>query len=97
MNAGSLVCEQDWNKLSKTTPPAAPPLRKGKVGRPRRSRDWNELQLGRSPKIKKVNDDQKLIPFDPVLMDEDALRKLPIPRLHLNFHLLAKMDWGQSK
>ncbi|CAO1309348.1 unnamed protein product [Diamesa serratosioi] len=39
MNAGSLVCEQDWNKLSKTTPPAAAPLRKGKVGRPRRSRD----------------------------------------------------------
>ncbi|CAO1338439.1 unnamed protein product [Diamesa tonsa] len=39
MLAGSLVCEQDWHKLIKTTPTATPPLRKGKVGRPRRSRD----------------------------------------------------------
>lgn len=40
MLAGSLVCEQDWQKLMKTanaTPGA--PVRKGKVGRPRRSRE----------------------------------------------------------
>ncbi|GAB0096593.1 LIM domain transcription factor LMO4 [Sergentomyia squamirostris] len=41
MLAGSLVCEQDWQKLIKNTGTAAgtPPIRKGKVGRPRRSRD----------------------------------------------------------
>lgn len=46
MLAGSLVCEQDWHKLLKgsggaanaTGAPGA--VRKGKVGRPRRSRDW---------------------------------------------------------
>ncbi|KAK6618964.1 hypothetical protein RUM44_003345 [Polyplax serrata] len=41
--AGSLVCEQDWHKLLKSTgvPGAggATTVRKGKVGRPRRSRD----------------------------------------------------------
>ncbi|CAG9814253.1 unnamed protein product [Phaedon cochleariae] len=38
MLSGSLVCEQDWHKLLKSA--AAPPaVRKGKVGRPRRSRD----------------------------------------------------------
>ncbi|KAL1491651.1 hypothetical protein ABEB36_012215 [Hypothenemus hampei] len=38
MLGGSLVCEQDWHKLLKSS--AAPPtVRKGKVGRPRRSRD----------------------------------------------------------
>ncbi|XP_049547689.1 LIM homeobox transcription factor 1-alpha [Anopheles darlingi] len=40
MLGGSLVCEPDWHKLVKTTNNATnPPLRKGKVGRPRRSRD----------------------------------------------------------
>jgi predicted peptidase len=40
MLAGSLVCEQDWHKLMKTSNNQTnPPLRKGKVGRPRRSRD----------------------------------------------------------
>lgn len=46
--AGSLVCEQDWHKLLKgsavasaaAAAAAATPARKGKVGRPRRSRDW---------------------------------------------------------
>ncbi|XP_018335770.2 LIM domain transcription factor LMO4-B [Agrilus planipennis] len=38
MLAGSLVCEQDWHKLLKNSA-AAPTVRKGKVGRPRRSRD----------------------------------------------------------
>ncbi|XP_060518482.1 LIM domain only protein 3 [Cylas formicarius] len=38
MLAGSLVCEQDWHKLLKSSA-AAPTVRKGKVGRPRRSRD----------------------------------------------------------
>ncbi|XP_022911670.1 LIM domain only protein 3 [Onthophagus taurus] len=37
MLSGNLVCEQDWHKLFKAT--AAPTVRKGKVGRPRRSRD----------------------------------------------------------
>ncbi|KRT80453.1 LIM domain containing protein [Oryctes borbonicus] len=37
MLAGSLVCEQDWHKLLKSS--ATPTVRKGKVGRPRRSRD----------------------------------------------------------
>jgi len=47
--AGSLVCEQDWHKLVKASgggptpqgqaPSPAPGVRKGKVGRPRRSRD----------------------------------------------------------
>ncbi|XP_046676885.1 LIM domain transcription factor LMO4-A isoform X2 [Homalodisca vitripennis] len=40
--AGSLVCEQDWHKLLKGSAVAAGPgtgVRKGKVGRPRRSRD----------------------------------------------------------
>ncbi|XP_073987488.1 uncharacterized protein isoform X2 [Rhodnius prolixus] len=47
---GSLVCEQDWHKLVKASggtgagqsgaaPSPAPGVRKGKVGRPRRSRD----------------------------------------------------------
>ncbi|XP_044751824.1 LIM domain transcription factor LMO4-B [Coccinella septempunctata] len=36
--AGSLVCEQDWTKLLKSST-VAPTVRKGKVGRPRRSRD----------------------------------------------------------
>ena len=40
MLGGSLVCEQDWHKLVKTSNNQTnPPLRKGKVGRPRRSRD----------------------------------------------------------
>lgn len=42
MLAGSLVCEQDWHKLVKSsagTGAGGQPLRKGKVGRPRRSRD----------------------------------------------------------
>lgn len=44
MLAGSLVCEQDWLKLIKSTAASNtggtnPPVRKGKVGRPRRSRD----------------------------------------------------------
>uniref|UniRef100_A0AAG5DX78 LIM zinc-binding domain-containing protein n=1 Tax=Anopheles atroparvus TaxID=41427 RepID=A0AAG5DX78_ANOAO len=40
MLGGSLVCEPDWHKLVKTTTNQTnPPLRKGKVGRPRRSRD----------------------------------------------------------
>ncbi|XP_030767869.1 LIM domain only protein 3 isoform X1 [Sitophilus oryzae] len=39
MLAGSLVCEQDWHKLLKSSAAAAPTVRKGKVGRPRRSRD----------------------------------------------------------
>lgn len=41
MLAGSLVCEQDWHKLIKNSSSnnATPPVRKGKVGRPRRSRD----------------------------------------------------------
>lgn len=42
MLAGSLVCEQDWHKLVKNANTAgAPgaPVRKGKVGRPRRSRE----------------------------------------------------------
>ncbi|XP_018566068.1 LIM domain only protein 3 isoform X2 [Anoplophora glabripennis] len=38
MLAGSLVCEQDWHKLLKSSA-ATPTVRKGKVGRPRRSRD----------------------------------------------------------
>lgn len=38
MVCGSLVCEQDWSKLLKTSN-VAPTVRKGKVGRPRRSRD----------------------------------------------------------
>ncbi|XP_065163749.1 LIM domain transcription factor LMO4-B [Atheta coriaria] len=37
MLAGSLVCEQDWHKLLKTSTTTT--VRKGKVGRPRRSRD----------------------------------------------------------
>lgn len=42
MLAGSLVCEQDWQKLMKSansTPGPGAPVRKGKVGRPRRSRE----------------------------------------------------------
>lgn len=40
MVGGNLVCEQDWHKLVKTSNATTnPPLRKGKVGRPRRSRD----------------------------------------------------------
>lgn len=48
MVAGSIVCENDWFKLIKTSGGGAgagagntgtAPLRKGKVGRPRRSRD----------------------------------------------------------
>ncbi|XP_063702574.1 LIM domain transcription factor LMO4.1 [Culicoides brevitarsis] len=39
MLGGSIVCEQDWHKLIKTSSAPNPPLRKGKVGRPRRSRD----------------------------------------------------------
>ena len=39
MIAGSLVCEQDYQKIVKT-PASNPPLRKGKVGRPKRSKDW---------------------------------------------------------
>lgn len=43
---GSLVCEQDWHKLLKGsqgvsgTTTTGTGVRKGKVGRPRRSRDW---------------------------------------------------------
>lgn len=42
---GALVCEQDWHKLMKgpgapnPAGPAPTGVRKGKVGRPRRSRD----------------------------------------------------------
>lgn len=38
---GKLVCEQDWHKLVKVPVSNSnpPPVRKGKVGRPRRSRD----------------------------------------------------------
>lgn len=47
MLAGSLVCEQDWQKLMKsanaTGAPGAP-MRKNKVGRPRRSREWAPAQ-----------------------------------------------------
>lgn len=39
MLAGSLVCEQDWHKLLKNSAASTPTVRKGKVGRPRRSRD----------------------------------------------------------
>lgn len=42
MLAGSLVCEQDWHKLVKGSATAqgqGTTVRKGKVGRPRRSRD----------------------------------------------------------
>ncbi|RVE53318.1 hypothetical protein evm_002151 [Chilo suppressalis] len=42
MLAGSLVCEQDWQKLMKSANAGAgptAPVRKGKVGRPRRSRE----------------------------------------------------------
>lgn len=40
MLTGSLVCEQDWHKLVKGASGAAgAPVRKGKVGRPRRSRE----------------------------------------------------------
>ncbi|XP_072396723.1 LIM domain only protein 3 [Diabrotica undecimpunctata] len=39
MLSGSLVCEQDWHKLLKSTAATTPTVRKGKVGRPRRSRD----------------------------------------------------------
>lgn len=42
MLAGALVCEQDYHKLAKSSlaaNTATPPVRKGKVGRPRRSRD----------------------------------------------------------
>lgn len=41
MLAGSLVCEQDWHKLLKSS--TGTTVRKGKVGRPRRSRDWADL------------------------------------------------------
>lgn len=42
MLAGALVCEQDWHKLVKGSAAAVAggtTVRKGKVGRPRRSRD----------------------------------------------------------
>lgn len=42
MLAGSLVCEQDWHKIIKNTTAtngANPPVRKGKVGRPRRTKE----------------------------------------------------------
>lgn len=46
MLGGSLVCEPDWMKLLKnvsaantSSSGATTPIRKGKVGRPRRSRD----------------------------------------------------------
>ncbi|KAI5635409.1 LIM domain-containing protein [Phthorimaea operculella] len=40
MLAGALVCEQDWQKLMKSAGGApGAPVRKGKVGRPRRSRE----------------------------------------------------------
>lgn len=43
MLAGSLVCEQDWHKIIKNTPSATngttPAVRKGKVGRPRRTKE----------------------------------------------------------
>lgn len=52
MLSGSLVCEQDWQKLLKSTA-AAPTVRKGKVGRPRRSRDWKDgtSDAGESAKL----------------------------------------------
>lgn len=41
VGGSSIVCEPDWQKLMKTTGnnTGTAPLRKGKVGRPRRSRD----------------------------------------------------------
>lgn len=40
MLAGAVVCESDWLKLMKSSgTTGTAPLRKGKVGRPRRSRD----------------------------------------------------------
>lgn len=41
MLAGSIVCEQDWHKLLKGTSSvtSTASMRKGKVGRPRRTRD----------------------------------------------------------
>lgn len=42
MLSGTLVCEQDMAKMMKSSPAnnsSTPPVRKGKVGRPRRSRD----------------------------------------------------------
>lgn len=44
MLSGSLVCEQDWHKLLKSSAPP-PAVRKGKVGRPRRSRDWKDFTI----------------------------------------------------
>ncbi|XP_026468515.1 LIM/homeobox protein Lhx9-like [Ctenocephalides felis] len=39
MLGGNLVCEQDWQKLLKSSSATSASVRKGKVGRPRRSRD----------------------------------------------------------
>lgn len=93
MLAGSLVCEQDWHKLVKTAPTPTPPLRKGKVGRPRRSRDWDGPRLGRPPKIKKLDDDQQhahppILPS--VLLDDDPSRNMLIPRLHHHQSIMAR-------
>lgn len=95
MLAGSLVCEQDWHKLVKTAPTPTPPLRKGKVGRPRRSRDWDGgPRLGRPPKIKKIDDDQQQHVHPPilpsVLLDDDPTRNMVIPRLHHHQSIMAR-------
>lgn len=94
MLAGSLVCEQDWHKLVKTAPTPTPPLRKGKVGRPRRSRDWDGPRLGRPPKIKKIDEDQQQHPHPPilpsVLLDDDPSRSMVIPRLHHHQSIMAR-------
>lgn len=93
MLAGSLVCEQDWHKLVKSAPTPTPPLRKGKVGRPRRSRDWDGPRLGRPPKIKKIEDDpqQNHPPILPsVLLDDDPTRNMLIPRLHHHQSIIAR-------
>lgn len=44
MLSGKLVCEQDWHKLLKTNTTGGT-VRKGKVGRPRRSRDWSSSSV----------------------------------------------------
>lgn len=52
MLAGIPVCEQDWQKLMKSTnatgAPGAP-MRKNKVGRPRRSREWAPAARAQAP------------------------------------------------
>lgn len=59
--SGSPVCESDWHKIVKSSSVAAAaaaaagnsgaPVRKGKVGRPRRSREWGGNPVGRPKKV----------------------------------------------